>query len=107
MLQLGGYRILFNLLNLIPHVLTGHAVAILSPLFEITGGLMQLKDSLPLYSLLVLSFGGLSCIAQTYSCIGDTDLSLCDYCMHKIILTLISACCYLFWFLLSPETFLC
>jgi hypothetical protein len=106
MLTLGGYMILFNLLNIIPHIFAGHSVPVLAPLFEITGGLMQLTDSLPLYSLLALSFGGLSCIAQTYSCLSGTDLSLCDYCIHKIILTLSAACFYLGWFLLAPDSFL-
>ncbi|MGN0168137.1 MAG: hypothetical protein ACI4AB_08855 [Acetatifactor sp.] len=107
MLILGGYMILFNLLNLIPHIFLGHPFAVLAPLLEITGGLMQLKASLPLYSLLVLSFGGLSCIAQTYSCISGTDLSIYDYILHKVILTLLTGLFYLGWFLFAPASFLC
>lgn len=99
MLILGGYMILFNLLNLIPHILLGQPLKVLSPLLEITGGLGALQDSLPLYSLLALSFGGLSCIAQTYSCIGNSDLSIGKYILHKIILTLLNAAFYLCWFL--------
>ena len=106
MLSLGGYMILFNLLNIIPHILLGHPFTILSPLLEISGGLIQLDASLPLYSLLVISFGGLSCIAQTYSCISQTDLSIYDYILHKIILTLANAGFYLGWFLLFPTSFL-
>ena len=79
MLTLGGYMVLFNLLNLIPR---------------------------PLYSLLALSFGGLSCMAQTYSCIGDSDLSIIRYVFHKIILTLLNALFYLCWFLFRPASFL-
>ena len=105
-LILGGYMILFNLMNLIPHVLLGRPIELLGPILEITGGLGLLKTSLPLYSLLALSFGGLSCIAQTYSCIKNTDLSLADYISHKVILTLLNAGFYLCWFLLSPQTFL-
>ena len=106
MLTLGGYMILFNLLNLIPHVLSGRQCALLSPLFEITGGLSLLQSQAPFYSLLVLSFGGFSCIAQTYSCIKDTDLSITDYTVHKIILTLLNLFYYVLWYLLSPLSFL-
>lgn len=105
-LTLGGYMILFNLLNLIPHVLFGKQIPLPAPLFEITGGLSLLQAQAPLYSLLALSFGGLSCIAQTYSCIRDTDLSIVDYALHKVILTLLNATFYLCWFLLSPMSFL-
>lgn len=105
-LSLGGYMILYNLLNLIPHMLLGHPLQLLSPLLEITGGLRILGDSLPLYSFLALSFGGLSCIAQTYSCIGDSDLSIGNYILHKIILTALNGIFYLCWFQISPASFL-
>lgn len=105
-LTLGGYMILFNLLNLLPHVLTGHSLPILSPLLEITGGLGMLKGALPLYSLLSLSFGGLSCIAQTYSCIRGCGLSLAGYIYHKVVLTMLNAGFYLGWYLLLPDSFL-
>ena len=105
-LSLGGYMILFNLLNLLPHMLLGRAPVLLAPILEITGGLSMLDSSLPLYSLLVLSFGGLSCIAQTYSCIGHTDLSVTDYIRHKVVLTVGNALFYLLWFLLCPASFL-
>ena len=105
-LTLGGYMILFNLLNLVPHVIYGRNFSLLSPLLEITGGLSLLQAQAPLYSLLVLSFGGFSCIAQTYSCIKDSDLSVVDYTIHKIVLTLLNALFYFSWFLLSPDSFL-
>lgn len=106
MLLLGGYMILFNLLNLPFHILLGREPALLSPLLEITGGLSMLGGGLPLYSLLALSFGGLSCIAQTYSCISATDLRLDSYIRHKIMLTLLCGVFYLCWYLLSPSSFL-
>lgn len=118
MLSLGGYMILFNLLNLIPHILFGRPLPLLAPLLEITGGLRQLWDAalqsgLParngfsaLFSLLALSFGGLSCIAQTYSCIGGSDLSVGDYVLHKIMLTALTGLFYLGWFFLLPGSFL-
>ena len=59
-----------------------------------------------MYSLLAVSFGGLSCIAQTYSCISKTDLSLSDYIIHKTILTLFTLLFYLGWRLLFPGSFL-
>ena len=105
-LSLGGYMVLFNLLNLIPHMLLRKPLTVLAPLFEITGGLSLLGSSLPLYSLLALSFGGLSCIAQTYSSIGDTDLSIRSYVLHKIILTVLNALFYLCWYNLQPSSFL-
>ncbi|MCM1056435.1 MAG: hypothetical protein NC517_02360 [Firmicutes bacterium] len=105
-LLLGGYMILFNLLNLPFHILLGKEPALLSPVLEITGGLSMLGGGLPLYSLLALSFGGLSCIAQTYSCISATDLELGGYIRHKVILTLLNGSFYLCWFLFSPRSFL-
>ncbi len=105
-LTLGGYMILFNLLNLIPHVLLGRPAPLPAPLLEITGGLSLLQAQAPLYSLLALSFGGFSCIAQTYSCIRDTGLSIVDYTLHKILLTLFNGVFYLGWLLLSPASFL-
>lgn len=106
-LSLGGYMILFNLLNLIPHILCGKTPVLLSPLFEITGGLKLIGGALPLYALLILPFGGLSCIAQTYSCIKGTGLSVSGYTLHKILLTALTCIYYLGWYLLSPATFLC
>lgn len=105
-LILGGYMILFNLLNLPFHILLGRKPSLLSPVLEITGGLSMLAGGLPLYSLLALSFGGLSCIAQTYSCISATDLTLGGYIRHKVILTLLNGSFYLCWSLLSPASFL-
>lgn len=106
-LQLGGYMILFNLLNLLPHVFLERPFPLLAPLLEITGGLIQIGAALPLYSLLALSFGGLSCIAQTYSCISNTGLSVYTYIVHKVILTVLSCLFYLGWFFLFPASFLC
>lgn len=106
-LTLGGYMVLFDLMNLLPHLLSGRSPFLAPPLLEITGGLSLLGGGLPLYSLLALSFGGLSCMAQTYSCIKGTGLSMGSYVRHKVILTLLNGCFYLCWLLLSPATFLC
>lgn len=105
-LTLGGYMILFNLLNLPFHLLLRREPMLTAPLLEITGGLSMLGGKLPLYSLLVLSFGGFSCIAQTYSCIRDTGLSTGNYIRHKVLLTSLNAVFYLCWFLAAPSSFL-
>ncbi len=94
-LMLGGYMILFNLLMLLPHLALGHRPAYVAPLLEITGGLKMLGDSVPFYSLILLPFGGASCIAQTYTCIRDTGLSIGTYVLHKLVLTAFSALYYL------------
>lgn len=95
MLMLGGYMVLFNLLMLLPHLLIGKEPRVIAPLLEITGGLKLLGNLMPLYSLILLPFGGFSCIAQTYTCIGQTDLSIGDYVLHKLILTALTAGYYL------------
>lgn len=104
-LQLGGYMIFFNLLNLLPGLFLRQS-HLLAPLLEITGGLQMLADRYPLYTLLLLPFGGLSGIAQTAACIRNTGLSLKKYIIHKLVLTLLTAFYYLGWWLLSPDTFL-
>jgi len=105
-LSLGGYMILFNLLNLLPHVFLGKQPLILAPLFEISGGLNLLQHHAPLYTLLLLPFGGLSCIAQTNSCIKNTDLSIADYTFHKILLLFLTALYYLLWFCFFRASFM-
>lgn len=93
--MLGGYMVLFNLLNLVPHLVFGSVPGYLAPLLEISGGLELLGAAHPVYALIVLTFGGLSCIAQTSACIRGTGLSLSDYVLHKLILTAISAIYYI------------
>mgnify|MGYP000995598981 FL=1 len=97
--------IFFNLLNLLPRLLLPDSFRY-APLLEISGGLKLLGDRFPLYTLLLLPFGGLSCIAQTGSCIRNTGLSLTGYFFHKMFLTGLTALYYLGWFLLRPDTFL-
>lgn len=100
--SLGGYMILFNLLCLPFHVIMNKPPKLIVPILEITGGLSLLGNEFPLYSLIVLSFGGLSCIAQTYSCIKDTDLNISDYVYHRLILTIITILYYFCCLLLFP-----
>lgn len=105
-ISLCGYMILFNLLNLIPHLFLPRISCWISPLLEITSGLSQLGQRCPLYALMILPFGGLSCIAQTYSMIRDTDLPLEEYVIHKLILTAVTGLYYLAWRCLFPHLFL-
>ena len=87
--KLGGYMIFFNLLNILPNILLPGLkyAAIINALLEITSGINIMGDSNPLAVLLILPFGGLSCIAQTYGVIKETDLSISQYVLHKLILT--------------------
>ena len=96
--KLGGYMILFNLMSLLPSLLLKNQtlLAVSSALLEISGGLSLLGDKAPLLSLSLLPFGGFSCIAQTYSMIRDTDLSLKNYVLHKLVLTAVSFAYYSF-----------
>ena len=97
--RLGGYMILFNLLNLFPAMLLPEcALPYINALLEITSGISRMGSAMPLAVLLLLPFGGFSCIAQTYSIIKNTDLSIGAYCLHKILLTLLTALFYGAWF---------
>lgn len=101
---LGGYMILFNLLNLVPYAIfqrfgtasrfAGAMLPLFNGVLEITSGISRMGTSFPMTVLLLLPFGGLSCIAQTYSMIKNTDLSLGKYCFHKLILTLLTGVYY-------------
>ena len=92
--SLGGYMILFNLMNLLPDLfLPARAVlprALCGCLLEITGGLSRLDPSDAFWAFVLLPFGGLSCIFQTYSMIRDTGLSLRLYVFHKCVQTMLA-----------------
>lgn len=96
--RLGGYMIFFNLLNIIPFLLIHNKEiqSLISCLFEITGGIQTVGTTNPFFVLCLLPFGGFSCIAQTYSMIRNTDLSLKEYIIHKVILAAISFLYYSF-----------
>lgn len=100
-LMLCGYMILFNLINIIPHFISHDIHKFIAPFLEITGGLSILQGSYIPYCMMLLSFGGLSCIAQTYSMICETNLSINHYITHKCILTSISGIYYYFLYILS------
>lgn len=97
--KLGGYMIFFNLLNIYAELFFKKSIllkAVVSAFFEISGGLVSLGDRAPVVSLAMLSFGGLSCIAQTNSSLQGTDLSLKKYTFHKLILTALCVSYYAF-----------
>lgn len=85
--MLCGYMIIFNLLNILPHFWLPSLQKYIAPLLEITGGITLNSYVSPVYILILLPFGGLSCIAQTNSMIADTPLSIKEYTIHKLILT--------------------
>ena len=96
--KLGGYMVFFNLLNImfVPfrHLPTG-LLACYQLLLEITSGIDQYGHLYPYAVLILLPFGGFSCIAQTYSMIRHTDLSIRAYLFHKLAQTGLTALCYL------------
>ena len=100
--RLGGYMVFFNLLNIVfqpfQHVNT-NILNIYRCLLEITSGIDCSGRSINLAILILLPFGGFSCIAQTYSMIRQTDLSLRPHLYHKAVQTAITAACYLLLYL--------
>lgn len=94
---LGGYMIFCNLLTLLPRILfrNMHRLVVLSgPVFEITSGLSRLSVQDAKWAFVLLPFGGLSCFAQTFSCIRNTDLSFGEYIFHKVVQTMLTAAFY-------------
>lgn len=107
---LGGYMILFNLLNIIPYSLTTQFQLFsqwnresnfpIRCLFEISGGL-NASPVPSIWLMGLLTLGGLSCLAQTYSVIKDTDLSFGVYVKHKCIQAIITMLYFTFLSLLK------
>lgn len=95
--KLGGYMVFFNLLNIVfvpfRHVST-NLLSLYQCILEITSGIDHSGQSLYYAILILLPFGGFSCIAQTYSMISRTDLSVRTYVLHKVIQTALTALCY-------------
>lgn len=108
--KLGGYMIFFNLLNVLPlfflHLFrpleTGYRMLlallpVLNACLEITSGITRLGPDFRFIVLILLPFGGISCIAQTYSIIKTTDLSLKSYVWSKLFLTLATTIYYAYF----------
>jgi hypothetical protein len=99
--KLGGYMILFQMLNVLPGICMQEQDdrrSVLSALFEITGGIQSLGTGAPVLSLCLLVFGGFCCMAQTAGYLRSVKLSLKKYMGHKLILTFLSALYYVFFF---------
>jgi hypothetical protein len=97
--KLGGYMVFFNLLNILFVPFQNVSPAFLSLyncILEITSGIDRASQYYFYPILILLPFGGFSCIAQTYSMIQHTDLSIHSYVFHKIMQTILTAVIYLF-----------
>ena len=95
--KLGGYMVFFNLLNIVFVPFRYVSTSLLSLyqcILEITSGIDHSGQSLYYAILILLPFGGFSCIAQTYSMISRTDLSIRSYIFHKVVQTALTALCY-------------
>ena len=93
-MKLGGYMVFFILWNLPCAFLSGINIMQYTPaILEITSGLIQNKP-MPYPAMILITFSGLSCYAQTYTCIKQTDLSFKSYCHHKLIQTSIAIIVY-------------
>lgn len=98
--KLGGYMVFFNLLNIlfVPFSqLSSGLHGLYNCILEITSGIDRCGQAFPYIVLILLPFGGLSCIGQTYSMISHTDLSIRPYLIHKIAQTALTAVCYMIW----------
>lgn len=95
--KLGGYMIVFNMLNILPHLFFKQPFlcGITACVLEISGGLSGVGTSYPVICLILLQFGGISCMFQTYTMIRKTDLSFSLYIKHKINLTILCTAYYL------------
>lgn len=93
LIKICGYIVLFSL---IAHIAAG---SLLLGNLEITNGIQILSETAmqPPYKFIcaiqLLSFGGLSGLAQTASIIGATGLSVLSYCLGKVILSLLLTLC--------------
>lgn len=112
--KLGGYMIFFNLFNMLPRILmqkgffahityTGRVrlTHFFSCFFEISNGVNLVGNKEPLLVLSMLSFGGICCMAQTYSLIKDTPLSVTRYGLNKLFFLFLSGIYYLALFRLQ------
>lgn len=101
-LTLGGYMIGCNVLNTLCFMIPQKHGILFSPLLEISGGLSVLKHRMPVYSLVCLQFGGLSCILQTFSCIKCfSQRAKKSYVFHKCITAFIALAYYCLLFFLN------
>lgn len=102
---LGGYMICFNLLNMIPILFLSKPLllSVVSVLIEISGGITNMIPYPKYYPFvyILLPFGGLSCIFQTFSLIHEYGLSIKAYVFHKLMQTIITFFVYVCVFFFS------
>ncbi len=109
--KLGGYMIFFNLFNMLPRILMQKGffstlsyegrirfTYFFSCFFEISNGVNLVNNKAPILVLTMLSFGGICCMAQTYSLIKDTPLSIVKYGLNKLLFLLLTGIYYLLLF---------
>lgn len=102
--KLGGYMVFFNLLNIVLMPFTSLPASfpsICNCLLEITSGISRAGKNHLYMILTILPFGGFSCMAQTYSMIKGTNLSILQYFLHKCIQTALTGLIYAFFFAFS------
>lgn len=102
--KLGGYMVFFNLLNilLLPFSsLPDSFLSLCNCLLEITSGISRAGKGSIYMILTLLPFGGFSCMAQTYSMIKGTNLSILQYFLHKCIQTALTGLIYAFFFVFA------
>lgn len=95
--KLGGYMVFFNLLNILMLPFANLPEGVLSfcnCILEITSGISRAGAPQKFMILILLPFGGFSCISQTYSMIKDTNLSIMQYFLHKCMQTAVTALIY-------------
>ncbi|MDD6811739.1 MAG: hypothetical protein PUD93_07740 [Lachnospiraceae bacterium] len=98
--KLGGYMVFFNLLNImfLPFsTLPESFLALCNCMLEITSGISRIGIKGFYMILILLPFGGFSCMAQTYSMIKETNLSINHYFLHKCVQTVLTAFIYAFF----------
>lgn len=92
--KIGGYIILFSILFILGKSTAFH---MLLPSLEITNGITYLANSSLRFAwiytsiMALTSFGGLCSIAQTYSVIQGSNLSIFAYITEKLITTLVTS----------------
>ena len=100
LIKLCGYIVMFSILtNGVRMLLQEISLVylIFSNLLETTTGIASMEKLTISYrtkllvSIAALNFGGISCLAQTGSVISKTDLSLANYALFRIILTVLSS----------------
>ncbi|MBQ6807308.1 MAG: hypothetical protein IJO97_07765 [Lachnospiraceae bacterium] len=98
--KLGGYMVFFNLLNIMLYPFAALPKSILgfcNCMLEITSGISLIGKEGFFMILILLPFGGFSCMAQTYSMIKETNLSISHYFLHKCSQTALTALIYIFY----------